>query len=317
MNSRSLATSFLLLLCISVVSAEQRSYAGSVTRDWTQYPAIVSIPAPKHLYALGDVHGDYDRLVQLLAAGKIIDGVPASPAAVHWSAGHAVLVCTGDLIDKYDHGIEVIAVMRSLQQQAAAEGGEVIVTLGNHEAEFLAARGDDKKSAEFAGELKRAGVSPADVALGRDPGGIGAWLRNLPAGAKVGDWFFCHAGDTGGRTLADLESEIQQQVTAQGWSAPILADSSSMLEARMHPRPWWDSEEPKLKDIAKPEKAKKGKKEVHETGDASEEHRLTSFVEALARVTWSLAISLAELDFSTARSGPRGRCTASTTVWCS
>jgi hypothetical protein len=51
------------------------------------------------------VHGDYDRLVALLAAGKVIDPSPVSPERPRWAAGKAVLVCTGDLIDKGPHSL--------------------------------------------------------------------------------------------------------------------------------------------------------------------------------------------------------------------
>jgi hypothetical protein len=223
-----------------------------VARDWQKYPAIVSVSAPGDLYALGDVHGDYDRLTKLLVATGIIDAIPSSPTAAHWSAGKAVLVCTGDFIDKYNQSLSVIALLRTLQQQAPAAGGLVIVTLGNHEAEFLASKGIGARASDFSDELKHAGISPEDVASGRENGGLGAWLRNLPAGAKVGDWFFCHAGNTAGSSLAGLNKNIEEQITKQGWAAPILSDPNSMLEARMHPRPWWDwdGSEPELKDSA-------------------------------------------------------------------
>lgn len=282
MYRRFLAIPILLSLIAAAARAQADAHSESVPRDWAQYPAIVSIAAPKTLYALGDVHGDYDRVVQLLAATRLIDAIPASPASAHWAGGRAVLVCTGDLIDKYDHAIAVIELLTVLQQQAAAKGGVVIVTLGNHEAEFLAAQGGDRKATEFADELKKAGVSPADVALGRDAQGIGAWLRNLPAGAKIGDWFFCHAGNTGGKTLAELGNDIQEQVTAQGWGAPILADPSSMLEARMHPRPWWDSEEPKLKDAETAARGKEAAKGQQKAGEMpTDEQRLRKTIEAL------------------------------------
>jgi hypothetical protein len=280
MNRRLALTLVSLLLTAGLVSAPLQAAPMPVTRDWAQYPAIVSIAAPKELYALGDVHGDYDRLMQLLVAGKIVDALPASPQTPHWAAGKAVLVCTGDMIDKYDHSLEVVTIMKTLQSQANAAGGRLIVTLGNHEAEFLAANGQDKKASEFSRQLETAGISPEDVASGSDPLGIGVWLRNLPAGAKVGDWFFCHAGNTGGLSLADLDKTIQQQITAQGWGAPILADPNSMLEARMHPRPWWDwdGSEPQLKDVEKPKKEAKADKA---TGAAGEESRLLKTVEAL------------------------------------
>jgi hypothetical protein len=216
------------------------SAADVPARDWKAHPAIVEMAMPTDLYVLGDVHGDYDRLVQVLSAAKLIAPSPANPAAAQWTGGPAVLVSTGDFIDKYNYGVEVIALLRALQPQAEKAGGRVVINLGNHEAEFLAAGGDDKKAADFTDELTAQQISPQRVAAGTDAGGIGAWLRNLPAGTKVGDWFFCHAGNTHGQTLAQLEDAIQSQVSAQGFDCPVLVNSDSMLEARMSPRPWWD-----------------------------------------------------------------------------
>ena len=235
--------------------------AGLPDRNWKQHPAIVEMDSVTDLCAVGDAHGDYDRLPELLAAAKLITGVPANPEAVKWAGGRAVLVCTGDLIDKYPHSMPVIALMRTMQADAEKSGGRVIVTLGNHEAEFLGGGGEDKKGAEFEAELNVAGLSPEAVAAGRDSAGIGAWLRGLPAGAKVGDWFFCHAGNTGGKTLDDLRGELEKQITEAGFSTPILSDPNSMLQARMHPRPWWDAgNDPGLKDTEKEGKKLKGGK---------------------------------------------------------
>ena len=57
--------------------------------------------------------------------------------------------CTGDLIDKSDQAFDVIACLGGLQQQAPGDGGRVIVTMGNHEAEFLADAEDDEKAEQF------------------------------------------------------------------------------------------------------------------------------------------------------------------------
>jgi hypothetical protein len=189
---------------------------------------------------------------------------------VKWNGGKADFVLTGDTIDKYTESLKVIAVLRSLQPQVEAAGGHMVVCLGNHEAEFLASGGDDKKGAEFEKELKTAGISPEDVAAGKDAGGIGAWLRNMPAGAKVGDWFMCHAGNTAGKTVADLEPQLESALTQQGWSTPLLIDPNSMLEARMHPRPWFDGTgDPSLKPAKEPKAPKeKGSKKAEKAEKA-------------------------------------------------
>ena len=67
----------------------------AAARDWKKYPAVVEVRTSQDVFALGDVHGDYDRLVALLVAGKVIPKGPAQPDKVRWAAGRAVLVCTG------------------------------------------------------------------------------------------------------------------------------------------------------------------------------------------------------------------------------
>lgn len=245
-------------------------------RDWKRHPAIAELEMPQELYAMGDVHGDYDRMVELLAAGHLISGLPARPEEVRWTGGKAVLVCTGDFIDKYVHGLSVIALFRAIGPQAEMAGGQVVVMLGNHEAEFLAGGGEKKKSTEFVKELAAAGLSAADVARGEDAGGIGGWLCKLPVAAKVGDWFFCHAGNTGGRNLGELRAELEADITARGYGAPILANPNSLLQARMHPRQWWDwnGVDVELKEIG-------NNKSTPEEMAIASEKRLRKNVEAL------------------------------------
>jgi hypothetical protein len=179
-------------------------------------------------------------LVTLLAGANVISGVPSKPSGVQWNAGTAVLVCTGDLIDKFTDSLDVIALFRALETSAAAAGGQVIVCMGNHEAEFLGGNGATAKAVDFENELHNAGISPADVAAGTDALGVGAWLRARPMAAKIGDWFFCHAGNTGGKTLDQLRQAIVNDVNANGFGATVLVDPNSMLEARLHPTPWWE-----------------------------------------------------------------------------
>jgi hypothetical protein len=260
-----------VLVCVAAIAASAQT-----TRDWKQHPAIAELEMPQELYGMGDVHGDYDRMVELLAAGHLIAGRPAKPEEVRWTGGKAVLVCTGDFIDKYDHALSVIALFRAIGPQAEKNGGSVVVMLGNHEAEFLAAGGEKKKQTEFMKELLGGGLNGADVARGEDAAGIGAWLRNLPVAAKVGEWFFCHAGNTGGRKVEELRLELEMDITAHGFGAPILGNPNSLLEARMHPRQWWDwnGTDVELKEIGD------SKLKLDEIGVASE-RRLRKIVEAL------------------------------------
>ncbi len=258
----------MFIACSSLCFADEH-------RDWQQYPAIAQADMPVVLYALGDVHGDYERLVEVLLVGRIVANVPDNPEHAKWTGAKSVLVVTGDFIDKYNHSLEVISLLRTIQKQAVSEGGRVIVTLGNHEAEFLAAGTTAKKSAMFRKELEAAGLNTADVVAGRDPNGIGQWLRSLPVAAKVGDWFFCHAGNAGGRSLAALERDLEADITSDGYSAPILSNPNSILQSRMHPRQWWDATgEVQLKEVISPPVA------ADEKSNDSEK-KLRTVVEAL------------------------------------
>jgi hypothetical protein len=245
------ALSFTASVHFSVSAAVAAEATPIQHRDWKQYPAIVDLPAPEMLYALGDVHADCDRMLQLLSAAGLI-AAPAKPALLRWTGENADLVLLGDFIDKYDQSLEVVQTLRALEPQVLKAGGHLVICLGNHEAEFLAAGGDSKKSSEFAREMKAAGISAIDVAAGHDNEGIGEWLRTRPVGAKVGDWFFCHGGNTGGKTVAVLESELEKDLAEKGYATPFLMEPNSMLEARMHPRAWWTgTANPELHDAKK------------------------------------------------------------------
>jgi hypothetical protein len=214
----------------------------AIARDWDKHPAVVEIDTAEDVYAVGDVHGDYDAIVTLLAGCHLIDRARDNPADVRWAAGRAVLVCTGDLIDRADQGLRVIALFRALESQAAEAAGRVVVTLGNHEAEFLATGGHAKINKEFDAEIRAAGLTPAKVVAGRDPAGVGQYLLDLPIAARVNDSFFCHAGNTQGLTLKQLAERLRTGIEQQGYAAPIVADADSIVQARLHPRPWWEAE---------------------------------------------------------------------------
>ncbi len=207
-------------------------------RDWARQPAIEQLDTTHDIWALGDIHGDYDRMSALLASAGLAP-VPSKPGSAQWTGGKDVLVCTGDLIDKWNHALDVIAYLEALKTSAAAQGGQVIITLGNHEAEFLADP-SASKAAEFVAELNAAGISPAAVASGAHP--VGKFLRSLPFAARVNDWFFAHAGNTGGATLSALEASLRAGVDAEGFSAPVLSASNSILEYKLDaPVPWWEA----------------------------------------------------------------------------
>lgn len=173
----------------------------------------------------------------MLLGAHLISSRPSDPGNVSWIAGKAVLVFTGDYIDKGKESLHVLSLLRALQAAAARAGGRVVLLMGNHEAEFLADPNKDKVSA-FAAELSSAGMSPGTVAACQ--GDMGEFLCSLPFAARVNDWFLSHAGNSSGRTLHTLADDLQTGVDRDGFASEQLIGPDSILEARLGKSPWFN-----------------------------------------------------------------------------
>jgi len=208
-----------------------------IYRDWNKYPSVIQMDTDHDIFVVGDPHADYDRLVAVLTGAKIVAGRPSRPEEVSWIAQSAIVIFTGDLIDKWTQSLAVIALVRALQGAAARSGGRVIVLMGNHEAEFLASP-NAKKVKDFATELRSTPAPPEDVAACR--GDLGGFLCSLPFAARINDWFFCHAGNTAGRTMKKLISDLQAGVEKDGFATTELIGEGSPLEAVLGDHPWFE-----------------------------------------------------------------------------
>src|SRR5262245_20511810 len=77
--------------------------------------------------AVGDVHGAFDSFVAILRAAQVIDN------RNRWSGKKAVLVQTGDILDRGPDSRKAIDLLRRLERDAPRAGGRVVSLLGNHE----------------------------------------------------------------------------------------------------------------------------------------------------------------------------------------
>jgi hypothetical protein len=236
----------LLLACCGYGHSPVKS-APPPTRDWTRYPAVVEVDkSPGDIFAVSDPHAHYQRLTHVLMKAELLGlNYIRGKTIPDWRGNNAVLVVIGDLIDKNPTGsLQVINLLRALQTDAASKGGQVIVTMGNHEAEFLA-DWNGNKTAKFRDELTEAGLNPQSVA--NCQGDLGQWLCNLPLAARVGDWFFAHAGYTKGRSISQLNSDIARSFNDErenGFKAPEITGKNSILNADLDNdgpggRPWF------------------------------------------------------------------------------
>ena len=135
--------------------------------------------------ALSDFHGQYDLMITLLINNHIID------KDRNWAFGKGHFVITGDIFDRGDKVTEILWFLYDLEQQAKKAGGDIHLTLGNHEVMVL--NGDlrylHKKYIETAKQFDK----PFE-ALFSQKSIIGNWLRSKPVLVKVNDMLFAHGG---------------------------------------------------------------------------------------------------------------------------
>jgi calcineurin-like phosphoesterase family protein len=81
----------------------------------------------ERVVAVGDVHGSYDGLAAILRTAGIVD------ARARWSGGRAILVQTGDVVDRGPDSRKALDLLRRLEGEAMRAGGRVYPLLGNHE----------------------------------------------------------------------------------------------------------------------------------------------------------------------------------------
>jgi hypothetical protein len=99
-------------------------------------PLSLALPcaSQQRIVAVGDVHGAYTDFVAILQQTKLIDDHR------QWIGGSAVLVQTGDILDRGARVRECLDLLMELERQAAEHGGKVVALLGNHE--IMAVLGD-------------------------------------------------------------------------------------------------------------------------------------------------------------------------------
>ncbi|MEF2278093.1 metallophosphoesterase [Deinococcus sp. YIM 134068] len=140
------------------------------------------------LWVVGDVHGELNKLRDLLRGAGLMDAGDA------WTGGTAHLVFLGDYLDRGPDGVGVVRLVRGLEAQAPQSGGRVTALLGNHEVMFLAAdRFRDLGDAHFGlhGYWLANGGQAHDAARMGDEDR--AWLAARPALARAGRWLLLHA----------------------------------------------------------------------------------------------------------------------------
>ena len=80
---------------------------------------------------VGDIHGELEGLTEILENAGLIDDGGA------WTGEDAILIQTGDVVDRGPSSREALHFLGRLQKEAAIAGGEVVRLCGNHELMLL------------------------------------------------------------------------------------------------------------------------------------------------------------------------------------
>jgi hypothetical protein len=136
-----------------------------------------------------------------------------------WAGGDATLVCLGDYVDRGPEGMAVVARVMRLQAQAAAQGGQVIALIGNHDLVLTAAY-RFPRSIFYDWWLSAGGVrrdltemTPAQL----------RWLVERPSMVLHGDRQFIHADAelyyAYGDTADEVNARLTQIIKGNDWQA--------------------------------------------------------------------------------------------------
>ncbi|MEM8663675.1 MAG: metallophosphoesterase family protein [Pseudomonadota bacterium] len=171
----------------------------------------LKLPPGERLYAIGDIHGMLDPLLDLLG---LIDEHEANAGP----AERVSEIFLGDYVDRGADSHEVIELLR----QPPQNGRRRVCLKGNHEAAMLAAPHDPAAFARwltFGGDatcrgygidVDRHAHNPAalqPLLLAALPETHGNFLNNLALTEKCGDVLFVHAGIRPGVAVEDQTEE--------------------------------------------------------------------------------------------------------------
>jgi len=192
----------------------------------------------EHIVVVGDVHGAYDRYLEILKTAGIIDGDG------HWSAGKTHFVQLGDVVDRGDDSRKALDFNRRLEGEAEKAGGQAHLLLGNHEvarmlgdlrltvpgeyaafatADSVKRRDEFLETLKFPSEAEREqaaaqlppGLIEMRQAFGRE-GDYGKWLRQLPVVVKIDGIVFAHGGispSIASMGCAAINDQVRQELT--------------------------------------------------------------------------------------------------------
>ncbi|MFC1662450.1 metallophosphoesterase, partial [Gemmatimonadota bacterium] len=191
------------------------SDAEYVVSNRAHKPGKEKVDGISRIFAVSDIHGEYEALVDLLEKAGVVD------EDLSWSWGDGHLVILGDVFDRGAMVTECLWLIHRLEREAAEEGGAVHYLLGNHE--LMALRGDLRyvNSRYMEGIVAEVGIEYEDL-FGPDME-LGRWLRSKNTAIKLNDVLFVHAGlgpevVERGLSLQDINEGVREGIDFRSYA---------------------------------------------------------------------------------------------------
>jgi len=241
--------SALALVALAAATSDSHLRADGSGCQFTDIDRIV---------AVGDVHGAYDRFVEILRASDILD------ARLRWIGGRTHLVQLGDVVDRGPDSAKALDLLERLAKDAARAGGAVHVLLGNHEvmrmlgdvryttpseyAVFASSKSNEirdayleraKAASEPVPTLPPLGFVEMRVAFGQN-GRYGKWLRSLDAVIQINGIVFVHGGIS--PAVAGLSCDVINQTVHRSLTSDLdltRGDPLAQLATRVDGPLWY------------------------------------------------------------------------------
>ena len=165
-------------------------------RDAYEFKGVDSV------YVLGDTHGNFEEVVQILQNSKLID------ENHQWIGKSAHLVFLGDILDRGMDALRLTWFIYELEQSAAQHGGQIHLILGNHEIMVMSndlryVSAKEQQVANMHQVSYQQLYHPTRSVLGR-------WLSTKPAALKIDGILFAHGGIITGSSLKSFNDRVYE-----------------------------------------------------------------------------------------------------------
>jgi hypothetical protein len=176
----------------TIVTGKADTVIGGIGWDKSSYhikhqypPKSAEVKTPGNIFVVGDIHGKYTALINLLKNNKIID------AGLNWIFGDGQLVLLGDVFDRGGLVTETLWFLYALEIQARHSGGDVNLLLGNHE--IMALTGDHRYLNDKYAYFTQYTLTDYYQLFEKNTV-LGRWLRSQNIMVRINDYLFLHAG---------------------------------------------------------------------------------------------------------------------------